>query len=279
MNKIFLSITLIIVLLVTMICSIFAEPITGKIIIENSNQPAEYVNVGLMGKGIGTVSDQYGNFSIEIPASYDEELLYFTRVGYANYSIKVSELRNQKNLVIKLQALRVSLNEVSVIPKEYKKRTLGVTTKSKSVSAGFNNYKLGYELGLLMKINKPTYIQKVHVNFAACTYDSIFVRLNIYKKVGDMGFVNILTEPIYINLPKKDLNQTVTIDLVSKYIRVEDDFLITLENVRDMGNGELMFCASLISQATYFRETSQAKWEKMPAPIGISISAEVETEK
>jgi hypothetical protein len=54
MNKIFLSITLIIVLLVTMICSIFAEPISGKIIIENSNQSAEYVDVGIMGKGIGT---------------------------------------------------------------------------------------------------------------------------------------------------------------------------------------------------------------------------------
>ena len=54
MNKIFLSITLIIVMLVATICSLLAQPITGKIIIENSNQPAEYVNVGIMGKGIGT---------------------------------------------------------------------------------------------------------------------------------------------------------------------------------------------------------------------------------
>lgn len=279
MNKFFLSIALIIVMLVATLCSIFAQPISGKIILDNSTQPAEYVNVGLIGKGIGTVSDQKGNFTIEIPETYDNDSLYFSRVGYSSFAIKVSDLRNQPNKVIKLQLNRVNLKEVTVIPKEYKKKTLGVTAKSKNVVAGFDNYKLGYELGLLMKVNNPTYIQKVYINFASCTYDSVFLRLNIYKKVGEMDFVNILSEPIYINLPQKDLNQTVTLDLISKYIRVEDDFLITLENVREMGDGKLMFCASLISQATYYRETSQAKWEKIPAPIGISISAEVETEK
>jgi hypothetical protein len=155
---------------------------------------------------------------------------------------------------------------------------VGVTTKSKSVSAGFNNYHLGYELGLRMNVKKPTYIQKVNINIAFCTYDSIFLRLNIYKVGKEDNFENILLEPIYISLPKSALNNTISIDLSSQYLYVEDDFMVSLEYLRELGEGELMFSASMISQATYFRETSQAEWEKLPAPIGISISAEVETE-
>jgi hypothetical protein len=119
----------------------------------------------------------------------------------------------------------------------------------------------------------------VNINVASCTYDSIFLRLNIYKIKGNDEMENILRDPIYISLPKEALSKTISIDLKSQYLYIEDDVMISIEYVRDLGEGNLYFCASLISQATYFRETSHGKWNKIPAPIGASISVEVETEK
>jgi len=279
MNRTFnLSLLIILFLLLASLSTLFAQTINGKVFVEGIKSPAEYVNIGIMGKQIGTVSDGTGKFSIEIPISNQEDTLYFSRIGLERKGYKISDLLKMKEVKIFLSENKIALNEFKVVPKSFKKKTVGVTTKSKNVSAGFDNYHLGYELGLKMNVRKPTYIQKVNINIASCTYDSIFLRLNIYKVGKEDTFDNILLEPVYIRLPKEALTNTITIDLSSKYLYVEDDFMVTLEYIRDLGEGKLMFCASMISQATYFRETSQGKWNKIPAPIGISINAEVETE-
>lgn len=279
MNRTFnLSLLIILFLLLASLSTLFAQTITGKVFIDGVKSPAEYVNIGIIGKQIGTVSDGSGKFSIEIPTANREDSLYFSRIGLERKGFKISDLLKMKEVKIFLSENKIALNEFKVVPKTFKKKILGVRTKSKSVGAGFNNYHLGYELGLRMNVRKPTYIQKVNINIAFCTYDSIFLRLNIYKVEKDDNFENILLEPIYISLPKSALNNTISIDLSSQYLYVEDDFIVSLEYVRELGEGELMFSASMISQATYFRETSQGKWNKIPAPIGISINAEVETE-
>jgi hypothetical protein len=279
MNRTFnLSLLIILFLLLASLSTLFAQTITGKVFIDGVKSPAEYVNIGIIGKQIGTVSDGSGKFSIEIPTANREDSLYFSRIGLERKGFKISDLLKMKEVKIFLSENKIALNEFKVVPKTFKKKILGVRTKSKSVGAGFNNYHLGYELGLRMNVRKPTYIQKVNINISFCTYDSIFLRLNIYKVEKDDNFENILLEPIYISLPKSALNNTISIDLSSQYLYVEDDFIVSLEYVRELGEGELMFSASMISQATYFRETSQGKWNKIPAPIGISINAEVETE-
>jgi len=93
---------------------------------------------------------------------------------------------------------------------------------------------------------------------------------------GEMDFENILRAPIYIKMPKETVKDEIQIDLQSKNISVEGNFLVTLEHVKDLGKGNLHFCAGL-SNKTYFRKTSQGKWETVP--IGISISVLVDVEK
>lgn len=275
----FLSISILLVLLLAAICCLFAQPISGQIKNSMTQKPIEYVNIGLMGKEIGTVTNLVGSFTLEIPDHYNNDTLYFSSVGYESKGIKVSDYRKNKDKFVFLDEKKYAIEEVSIIPRKFKKKTLGVTTDSKSFLAGFNNNDLGYELGLLMKVKKSTYIQKVKINVGSCTYDSVFLRLNIYKSKGNMQFENILKEPIYIHLAKNELEKPIEIDLRSQYLHVDGDFLVTLEYVKGLGEGQLMFCASLLSQATYYRDISQGKWQKIPASIGISISAEVETEK
>jgi hypothetical protein len=162
-----------------------------------------------------------------------------------------------------------------VRPRVFKERTLGVTTKFKKISAGFKDNMLGYECGILMKVKKSAFLKKVNINISNCSYDTIFYRVNIYKVHGKMDFENILREPVYLKMPKKSVGEGIVIDLAAKNIVVDGDFLVTLEHVKDLGPGNLYFCAGLSSK-TYFRKTSQGKWETVPVGVSISVVADVE---
>jgi len=56
---------------------------------------------------------------------------------------------------------------------------------------------------------------------------------------------------------------------------VEGEFLVTLEHIKELGKGHLLFSASVIGKS-YFRKTSLSVWETAPVSISISVVAEVE---
>ncbi len=54
-----------------------------------------------------------------------------------------------------------------------------------------------------------------------------------------MDFENILREAIYITMPKELVKDEIQIDLQERNIIVDGDFLVTLEHVKDLGDGYL----------------------------------------
>ncbi len=256
--------------------TIFGQNITGIVINADNKQPVEYVNIGIVGKNTGTVSDIKGRFNLFIDSIFDQDTILFSIIGYEPHFVKISDLRNNSYNEVHLKEKSYELSEVVIKPKIFKQRTMGVTTKFKKISAGFKDNLLGYELGLLMKVKKTATLKKVNINISSCSFDTIFYRLNIYKVDGKMDFNNILTEPIYIKLPQELVKDEIQIDLQSQNITVDGDFLITLEHIKDLGEGHLFFCAKF-GKRTYYRKTSQGKWET--APIGISISVIADVEK
>ena len=249
--------------------------IAGSVLNAESNLPVEYVNIGIVGKNIGTVSDKNGQFNLLIESQYLNDSLLFSCIGYESCSVKISDIK--ENDIIPLKEKPFLLNEVVVIPRIFKEQVFGIASKSGIGVAGFKNNNLGYECGLLMKNKKRTEIKSVKVNISSCAYDTIFYRLNIYEVKEKGNFENILTEPIYVIASKENvLNGSLQVDLTEQNIVVNGNFLVTLEHVRDLGNGGLWFPASL-KQKTYYRKTSQGKWKTVP--IGISLSAIANVEK
>jgi hypothetical protein len=198
----------------------------------------------------------------------------FSSIGYVSTFIRISDLKGNSNTQVILKGKIYDLTEVVIRPKVFKEKIIGVTSKNKNVSAGFKDNLLGYECGVLMKVKKTALIRKVNINIANCLYDTIFYRINIYKVNDPMDFENILTEPIYVEIPRDLIGESIEIDLESKKLIVMEDFLVTLEHTKDLGSGYLYFCAGL--GKTYFRKTSQGKWETQPIGISISVLTDVE---
>ncbi len=268
------------VFILAIICSVLSYPLfgqdyTGYILNRNTKLPVEYVNIGIVGKNIGTVCDNIGKYFITIDNQFDNDTLLISCIGYNPFSVKVSDYKKLEAKNIYLDEKLFEIKEVVVRPKVYKQEILGVTAKSKSFRAGFKENKLGYECGILMKVKKSAILENVNMNFAECTYDTIFYRLNIYKVIGKMKFENILQKAIYIKLSKDQVNGKVVIDLNPYNIIAHGDLLITLEHVKNLGNGYLYFCAGM-SGRTYYRKTSQGAWETVPVGVSISVEAKVE---
>ena len=56
---------------------------------------------------------------------------------------------------------------------------------------------------------------------------------------------------------------------------MDGDCLVTLENVKEPGKGNVLFYAGF-SGRVYYRKTSQADWETKPIGISFNIDADVE---
>jgi len=256
--------------------TVSGQSYSGFVLNKKTNMPVEYANIGIPGKNIGTVAANDGKYSLTVDPQLDNDTLMISCIGYKSAYYRISDFKKQANFNIYLEEKVFDVPEAIVKPRVFKQKTLGVTTKSKFASAGFEDNKLGYECGILMKTTKLTMLEKVNINFSHCAYDTIFYRLNIYRKNDKKEFENILTEPIYLKLSKDKTKETVSIDIKPYDFIIKGDFLVTLEHVRDLGKGRLYFCCGL-SGRTYYRKTSQGTWESIP--IGISISVETKVEK
>ena len=253
--------------------SVIAQDFKGRIFEKNTNTPIEFVNIGVVGKNVGTVSNEVGNYELTIDPGFAKDTLRVSCIGYQSFSIVLSDFTKRKNHDIELTKRVYTLAEVKIRPRKYKEKTLGVSTQGRMIQAGFTKNLLGYELGILMKVKKSAIPQILRINVARTTYDTLFYRVNFYSPKDKTTFNNILETPIYIKIT--NLKEEMVLDLKPYNLYFEDDFMVSLEHIKDMGEGLLYFCTSLKGR-TYYRKTSQGSWESVPFGVSISIDALVE---
>jgi len=94
----------------------FTEPIlsiSGRIIDKDTRNPLPFANLSILGKSIGTITNEEGFFSFKIPISYKDENLVSTYLGYKNAEIPLLDLTFQNNIVYMQQDF-LSIQEVII---------------------------------------------------------------------------------------------------------------------------------------------------------------------
>lgn len=212
----------------------------GKVIDAHTNQPIPYVNVGIMNSTIGTVSDDMGAFQLKINSAKDE--IIFSAIGYETYSILGDKLVDQKN--IKLIPRNYQVQEIEIVAQKFEgeNEMFGVKNKTRGLSIGFGSRNLGTEIGALIRIKDPTFIKNANFVINHVNGDSLLFRVNIYDYFNGKLGENILKENILINTKQK--KGTITVDLTSLNLILENDVLLTLEWIKDdngKGNSDITF--------------------------------------
>ena len=270
-------------LLVSTFSSIQAQLIEGTVIEKGTGKSIAYLNIGIYGKNRGTVSDEQGHFRLDISGMADSDTLRFSIIGYDRLDMQLStaKKRCEKNCKIELAAKSYDLKGVEIVSKKnWKERIVGNDLNSDNITAAMSDSMLGHEFGTLMKIKrKPAVIEEVVLHVARCTFDTVFLRMNISSTRNKQPDENLLKVPVYVQFTKEEAAaHAIKIDMSQYGIRVQDDFLVSFEVVRNLGEGELALTAGLFKDKAFYRATSQAKWMTL-GPLGIGISAKISQEK
>jgi len=271
MKKIF-SIAL---LLTLSACIAHAQKVSGWIKDAKTGETLPYVNVGIVNRGIGTVSNATGNYDITL-TNDPSDSLKFSMIGYKAQAFTVKELSNrQGDLNISLVPDVKLLAEAKITNRKWKTAILGNTTKSQSTTAGFSNNMLGHEIGVIIKIKRsPTWLKRFNASIVKNGLDSVKMRLNVYSVKDGMPDKNLLHDNIFVTVKKGQ--QAIDVDLSPYNIMVEDKFFIGLEWIKtEPGHGIMFSAALLFASPIISRETSQAAWEKLGiAGVGFNVTAE-----
>ena len=239
---------------------------SGYVFDAESKKPLAFVNIGIPGKNLGTVSLRDGSFGLNTNL-HSEEILRFSMVGYQPIDFRINQLPDTVYLV----RSTTQLQEVLVRTKKLKKGFLGNRTSSKIIYGGYKKDFPGAEAGVLMKVKRtPTWVNNFHFFISYNDYDSIRFRVNIYEMDGEEVVKKILHKNLLINEVKIGWN---SVNLEPYNVVARNDFLVTLEWLTDFPCrkteknelGEkvpacrLMFSATLFKGEIYYRDVSQGE--------------------
>ena len=250
--------------------------VQGRIIDAFTKEPLPFVNIGVLKKELGTVSNEEGFFFLEVPDLFAKETLRFSMIGFDERDFQVADLEAilLSNNTLVLAEQTTFLEEVVLTAeKKWDTRVSGNSTTSKLLITGFTSNQLGNEIALFVKVKKtPAYIDGIQFSVVENIYPEVRFRVNVYSSDYRFPDENILKENIFITL--KQSEGLISVDLKEYDILVDDDVFISLEWIdEDLGSEGLWFSAGVFGKSIYARSTSQAEWKKQRGlSLGMSVT-------
>jgi len=248
----------------------------GRIIDALTKEPLPFVNIGVLKKELGTVSNEDGFFFLEVPDVFAKETLRFSMIGFDERDFQVADLEAilLSNNTLVLAEQTTFLEEVVLTAeKKWDTRVSGNATTSKLLITGFTSNQLGNEIALFVKVKKtPAYIEGIQFSVVENIYPEVRFRVNVYSSEYRFPDENILKENIFVTL--KQSEGIISVDLKEYDILVDDDVFISLEWIdEDLGSEGLWFSAGVFGKSIYARSTSQAEWKKQRGlSLGMSVT-------
>ena len=255
--------------------------LSGHIQDAKSKKNLPYVNIGVLNKEVGTVSDREGLFNFHLLESNAKDTLRISMIGYKPKILVIDRLRNKKGAIeVNLEEEVSELNEVVVTAKKWKKKTLGNKTKSTFIGHLFYHEQLGKEMGIKMHVGKrPMFIDdfNFHISYNRFSAKSFF-RLNMYRIRNGKPAENILKRNIIIPVDAKQKGM-VTTNLKAYDIVLTEDVIVTLEWVDNEGEVKpteaLVLSVGLLTGGTYERGSKEARMKRKLKGMGLGFTMNV----
>ncbi|WP_419212074.1 carboxypeptidase-like regulatory domain-containing protein [Maribacter sp. X9] len=257
-----------------------SSEIMGDVLDNQTNVPLPYVNIGILNREFGTVTDTNGKFTLNLKKEFANDTIRISSIGYKPVEFLVKNMTQKRQAIsIKLEEQISELGEVVITAKAYKKKTLGNKTESKFISTGFSYDQLGAEMGVKINIRKnPTFVDAFNFNISynRLSTKSSF-RVNFYSIENNKPKENILTENILVSIEPKQVGK-VTVDLKPYDIVLTNDVIVALEWIETDGQnnkGEaIFFSLGILNSGTLYKKSSQAKFKKHSS-MGVGFNIDV----
>jgi hypothetical protein len=244
--------------------------VNGIVLSSNLKDTLSYVNIGVLNKDIGTVSDNKGRFELELKEAFLKDSLTFSIIGYKSVIIPIIDFKTQKTIILEEEI--TELDEVIINNKKYKSKILGnEKPKSFLASVYFSKIEAGNEIGIKVKIKKPTIIETFNIAVLKNEYGLLNLRINFYDLKKGIPNKRINKDNIIIKAEVKD--GLITADLSDYELVFKDDFFVSIESLKKIDdNKEIIFAGRLLNKS-FARKTSQASWNKVKVGFCIFLNS------
>ncbi len=234
-----------------------------------TKQPLPYVNIGVVKKGVGTVTDEDGRFfmAIERNSIALTDTLQISSVGYKTIRKAIGDIdfSPRKKAVVLMGPDIFALEEVvlSAGSEEVRQRKVGYYFgKTNKVGYWRGITSLGAEMVTKIRVNRrPRQLNGFSFHVLANEADSLLLRVNVYKGDTEFPEEKLTAKNMIFTLKKK--KGKVIFDLTPYDLYVTDDFSIGLELLDVYGKRvNLTLAASDDPGTSYRRYASQGEWKR-----------------
>lgn len=222
-----------------------------------TKEPIAYAHIGIAEKSVGTISNEQGLVSLNIPAKNVNDTLTISFIGYETKSVPIKKIKSS----LELCPDNVLLKEIVIRPK--KEKILGRKNGRGNSTYMFQGIGVGEELAAKISNNKNIVIRKLGVYLECDKCDTLSFLITIYKcnknKIGEI----INTKP-YIFKVKSIKEGWLDYEL-PQVVSVKDDFFVGFEIMQASNgtkcqvqlHGNYQFVKS---DKSYIRKKSHDKW-------------------
>ena len=258
--------------------------VQGYIYDAKTKQPIEFANVGVVGKGIGTVSKKTGFFGFTYMDS-DVELtdrLQISILGYEKFNMSLGRwhgLYGEERAQIYLNPSTTALEVVTITNEERKYENIGYENLDTRTIGYWKDKKgLGGEIATRIRIKRErSKLLSLNFKISENLSDSLRVRVNIYDYKNKYPDKNILAKPIYATIRRNFGVQTI--DLKPYNVIVDEDVVVSLELVEIYGKKiGLALYGSMDTGTSYLRLVSQDQWSRVDG-VGMGFWMEISRPK
>ena len=248
--------------------------LTGKVC-NAAGEGLPYVNLGVLGRNQGTVTRPDGSFRLALKEARTDDTVRVSLVGHQTLNLTLAQLSKSAtkgSLRLTLAEQVQALPEVIVRTEGSVVRVLGNQTQSRFFSGGFGPNQLGAQIGIPIRARKkPMLVEKVDFHVSYNGYDSLTLRLNVYKLENGVPGPNLLGENVLLSLGKQ--TGRFAFDLSQHNIVVREDVLLALELLDGQGTEPRFFLsAGVFNGSTYYRRASQGTWRQAKGTgVGIQV--------
>lgn len=257
-----------------------AQIISGTVISKEENKPVPYVKIGIEKENTGVISDEKGNFTIDLSKSNPSGKVIIGVAGYEDYVETVGDFTKHVSPKIYLKEKVKNIQEVKLVPKKLVDKNWGVNTKTKHVMYSVNPQLrkddfLG-ETALEFNASKRAKIKNINLNIASYVSDKpVLMRYSIYNEKNGFPDRNIVEEEITVELTEDMIHDGVfTLNMDQYNIWVQGKFFIGIQFLKEF-TGKLNISAALFR--TGFMRKFYGDWKKVTlAAPAINIDVKVD---
>lgn len=247
--------------------------------IDENGKVIPYVNISIIGKKIGTVSNQKGEFTLDSKKIFNTDRLLFSHLNFKSLEALVPKITKKITLLEKNELLE----EVVLLKrkKKVKRQEIGTIKKRKMVTLYSFSKGLGNEIGKLIKVkkNREYELLECKIQVAKLDFENVTIRINFYK-VGLNNQIDKLPYNSNNIIAKVDKEGNISIPLKEYYLFIDFNFLVSIEWIdfelkeNKKEKNLIEYASNLYNGPLFYRQNKNVKWEeqKLKYNIGLGIS-------